>query len=160
MSDMLAAILERDPDWHALPADDAGERPRLLQRCLEKDPSRRLRDIGDARMELDGALSAGQAGPIIAQKPRRWSHVLSSAAVLTILIAASVVIWNRTVARQTATVVNLQRFTDFVGMEEYPAASPDGKTVAFIAGQRAPPGVGAIAGGRPSAPSHPRRRGS
>ena len=59
--------------------------------------------------------------------------MLSSAAVVTSLIAISVVIWNRTVARQTAAVVNLQRITDFVGMEEYPAASPDGKTVAFIA---------------------------
>jgi len=132
--DTIAAILEREPDWSRVPASTPATIQRLLHRCLQKDAKRRLRDIGDARMELDDALSgAGQAGPIVARTPRRWSHVLSSVAVVTSLIAVSVLIWNRTVVRQTATVVNLQRITDFVGMEEHPAASPDGKTVAFIA---------------------------
>ena len=46
-------MLEREPDWTALPpATPPGVR-RLLRRCLEKDPKRRLRDIGDARVDLD-----------------------------------------------------------------------------------------------------------
>jgi Tol biopolymer transport system component len=133
VSDMLVAILERDPDWTALPPRTPQSVHRLLQRCLEKDQKQRLRDIGDARIELDGALTdAGQAGPIIAQK-RRWSRVLATAALLASLIAISMMIWNRTAARQSETVVNLQRITDFVGTEEHPAISPDGRTVAFIA---------------------------
>ncbi len=51
-SDVIARILEREPDFTALPPDLPPAIPRLLRRCLEKDRRRRLRDIGDARMEL------------------------------------------------------------------------------------------------------------
>jgi serine/threonine protein kinase/Tol biopolymer transport system component len=133
-SDTIAAILEREPDWSRVPASTPAAIHRLMQRCLQKNARRRLRDIGDARMELDDALSGvAQAGPIVGEKRRRWRRILSSAAVATSLIAISVVIWNRTSDRQPATVVNLQRITDFVGMEEHPAAAPDGKSVAFVA---------------------------
>ena len=52
-SDSIAKILERDPDWSALPAATPAPVRRLLRRCLMKDPKRRLRDIGDVRIELD-----------------------------------------------------------------------------------------------------------
>ena len=52
----LAAILEREPNWRMLPAATPTSIRRLLQRCLEKDVSRRLRDIGDACLELDDAI--------------------------------------------------------------------------------------------------------
>ena len=157
VSDTIAAILEREPDWSRVPASSPATIHRLLQRCLQKDARRRLRDIGDARMELDDALSgAGHAGPLVAQKRKRWPYALSSAAVVTSLIAISMVIWNRTVAQQTATVVDLQRITDFVGMEEHPAASPDGKTVAFIApaNGRQQVWVRLLAGGAPLQITH------
>jgi serine/threonine protein kinase len=48
MADLLAAVMTTEPDWAALPA---GSPVRTLQRCLEKDPKRRLRDIGDADLE-------------------------------------------------------------------------------------------------------------
>ena len=64
-SDTIAAILEREPDWSRLPAQTPPSIRRLLQRCLEKDPKRRLRDIGDARLEIEEALgsSVASAGP-------------------------------------------------------------------------------------------------
>jgi len=66
-SDTIAAILEREPDWTKLPAAAPAHVWRLLRRCLQKDSNRRLRDIGDARLELDEALSSPpQAG---LQKP-------------------------------------------------------------------------------------------
>jgi serine/threonine protein kinase len=53
VSDTIAAILDREPAWHTLPAETPANVRRLLRRCLEKDPRRRLRDIGDARLEFD-----------------------------------------------------------------------------------------------------------
>lgn len=57
-SDTVAAILEREPPWGRLPAATPTAVRRLLRRCLEKDPNRRLRDMGDARIELEDALGA------------------------------------------------------------------------------------------------------
>src|SRR5882724_10459772 len=57
-SDTIAAILEREPDWKKLSAAAPAQVRHLLLRCLQKDSSRRLRDIGDARLELDEALSS------------------------------------------------------------------------------------------------------
>ena len=54
--DALLAILDREPAWAALPVRTPPRVRELLARCLEKDPARRLRDAGDARLELDAAL--------------------------------------------------------------------------------------------------------
>ncbi len=53
ITDTLAAILGATPDWSALPASTPAAARRALQRCLEKDPQRRLRDIGDVGVDLD-----------------------------------------------------------------------------------------------------------
>jgi serine/threonine protein kinase len=60
MTDVLASVVMREPDWEKLPADTPSSLRRLLRRCLEKDPRRRLRDAADARMEIEEA----QSGPI------------------------------------------------------------------------------------------------
>jgi serine/threonine protein kinase len=84
-SDAIAVILEREPLWDRLPEATAPVVRRLLQRCLEKDPKRRLRDIGDARIELEDAL-ASPAQDNIADKPagmtrRQAISALAGAAV-------------------------------------------------------------------------------
>jgi serine/threonine-protein kinase len=53
----LASVLKEDVSWQTLPADLPVPIRRLLRRCLEKDPKRRLSSIGDARLELDEALA-------------------------------------------------------------------------------------------------------
>ncbi len=58
VSETVAAVLEREPDWAALPKATPHTVRRLLRRCLEKDPHRRLHDIADARIEIDDALQA------------------------------------------------------------------------------------------------------
>jgi serine/threonine-protein kinase len=63
VSDVIAQILEREPDFTALPPELPASVHRLLRRCLEKDRRQRLRDIGDARLELVDALSGGPAQP-------------------------------------------------------------------------------------------------
>ena len=57
----LAAVVKDQPDWNALPKETPASLRRLLQRLLDKDPRRRVRDIGDAGAELD-ALSAAETG--------------------------------------------------------------------------------------------------
>jgi serine/threonine protein kinase len=57
IADTVAAVLEREPTWDALPTDTPIAVRRLVERCLVKEPKQRLRDIGDARLEIDAALS-------------------------------------------------------------------------------------------------------
>jgi serine/threonine-protein kinase len=52
-SDIIAKILEREPDWSALPAATPAPIRHVLLRCLTKDLKRRLRDIGDVRTEIE-----------------------------------------------------------------------------------------------------------
>jgi Tol biopolymer transport system component len=133
VSDIIASILQKEPDWSRLPTSTPAPVQRLLRRCLQKDARHRLRDIADARMELDDAISeAGEVHAIGAPLRTRWSFVLPSAAIMAGIVAVGLVIWSRAPPPVDA-AVNMQRITDFVGVEEHPAASPDGKTAAFIA---------------------------
>ena len=66
VSDVLAAVLKEDPDWAALPEQTPTAVRKILRRCLQRDARLRLRDIGDARLELD-ELSAGGASSLSAQ---------------------------------------------------------------------------------------------
>ena len=71
-SDTIAAVLRADPEWAALPASVPDAIVRLLHRCLEKDHTRRLRDIGDARLEIDEAQRAPRRGA--PEASGAWRH--------------------------------------------------------------------------------------
>jgi TolB-like protein/Tfp pilus assembly protein PilF len=64
VSDLIARILEREPDWSGLPAAAPARLRELLRRCLQKSAAERPRDIGDLRLELVGiaAENASQSG--------------------------------------------------------------------------------------------------
>jgi Tol biopolymer transport system component len=92
VSDTIAAILERQLDWSALPASTPPNVRHLLAHCLEKDPNRRWRDIGDVGVELDdaeGMRPPRDAGDRIASRgPERaaWAAlVLVTAAAATLV---------------------------------------------------------------------------
>jgi Tol biopolymer transport system component len=97
-SDTIAAVLGVDPDLKALPAATPAPLRTLVQRCLDKDPRRRLRDIGDARIELDGLIASGSSPAIEpgraaggAGRPRRAAlRGLALAAAAAALIALGV----------------------------------------------------------------------
>jgi serine/threonine protein kinase/Tol biopolymer transport system component len=87
-SDTIAAILDREPDWSRLPGADAKPLEGLIRRCLQKDRKLRLRDIGDARAELDTAASPN--GPAPGTPGRFISNPWLTAAAGLVLIALSV----------------------------------------------------------------------
>ena len=72
VSDTLAAVLRADIDWKQLPPDTPPRVRRLLQRCLERDAKKRLRDIGDAWIEIDSPDELGVAAPVQAQPKGMW----------------------------------------------------------------------------------------
>ena len=61
ITDIIAAVVTREPEWTALPAATPASIRRLLARCLEKDPKRRVRDIGDVRFEIDETIARGSS---------------------------------------------------------------------------------------------------
>jgi serine/threonine protein kinase/Tol biopolymer transport system component len=134
--DTVAAILEHEPDWSVLPAQTPPNIRRLLQRCLEKDVKRRLRDVGDARLEIEEALHPhaddARAGVRVRRSRRAW---WAAAAVVAIGIAG-IVTWR--VQRSVVLTSNplegakVARLTDFEGAEEHATISRDGKFVAFV----------------------------
>ena len=96
-SDSLAAVLDQEPPWAALPAATPASIRRLLRRCLTKDQQRRLRDIGDARLDLDDAIASPgtDAPPVLErQRPaaRQW---LVAAVALAAAMAVAVLTWSR-----------------------------------------------------------------
>jgi serine/threonine protein kinase len=136
-SDSIAKILEREPDWSALPAETPTPVRRLLLRCLTKDPTQRLRDIGDARVEIDAidellpgtARSGEPPAPTVTRA--RWLPWMALGA-----LAAGVVVRE---ARRPEVIdsplanARFTRFTNWAGTEERAEISPDGNFVAFLA---------------------------
>jgi eukaryotic-like serine/threonine-protein kinase len=90
----IAAIVDGSPDWSALPASAPAGVRLLVQRCLEKDPKQRLRDIGDARLELEQLLRAPVAdGVNTRDTPRRLGGwLLLAASVVTVLVSAGLLV--------------------------------------------------------------------
>ena len=82
MVDTLGAVLNQEPDWTALPDSLPAAVRRLLRRCLEKDPKRRLHDIADARIELDDARDDSVAPQASVDAPRSRRRTLALVVVL------------------------------------------------------------------------------
>jgi serine/threonine protein kinase len=142
ISDTIAAILEREPAWEAVPDGTPAAVLRLVRRCLEKDPKRRLRDAADVRIDLEDAL----ADPTYIERRSRGSRALTrreaiSAAVGAVIGAAAA--GGAAISRSRRPVPrHLTRFTilapgdsAFVpSFNKRIAISPDGRYLAFNAG--------------------------
>ena len=92
-TDIVAAVITREPDWARLPATLPQPLLRLLRRCLEKDPKRRLRDIGDARADLEAAGApdgVGQAPALHAAAASRRIPVWMLGGGLALALAAGI----------------------------------------------------------------------
>ena len=93
VSDTIVAILEREPDLTALPAVSPPPIRRLLRRCFEKDRTRRLADMADARLDIDEALNGSDddapVAPSISRTRERFAW--ASALLLIAPVAATLV---------------------------------------------------------------------
>jgi Tol biopolymer transport system component len=138
VSDTLAAVLRAPIEWDGLPASTPGGVRRLLKRCLERDPKKRLRDIGEARYALEhleedpGATIAMAAAPA----PRRsiastltWLAALVVVAIATTAIAGFL--------KKPAVPKPVVRFmvpaAEGISEMRWPRVSPDGTMIAFQA---------------------------
>jgi tetratricopeptide (TPR) repeat protein len=88
--DVIGAILHVEPDWTSLPARTPDRVRELLAMCLEKDPGRRLRDAGDARLEIESALAgmSGAGALAGARATSRWRAAFAVVAGAAVAVAA------------------------------------------------------------------------
>ena len=94
-TDSIGAILHKEPEWGMLPPGTPPTIQLLLRRCLAKDRNRRLRDIGDARIEIENAIadpsatSLGLAQSALAAAEHRPRGLLKRVLLGAALLAAS-----------------------------------------------------------------------
>ena len=137
VSDTIAAILEREPDWRLLPASTPTAVRRLLLRCLTKDVGRRLRDVGDACLELDdGIARLGRVGPLgrIVHSALEHKRVaLGAVAALSVGVVGLLAwrAWSPTFASAEPLQPTFTQITSQSGLEWFPSLSPDGKWIVY-----------------------------
>jgi Tol biopolymer transport system component/predicted Ser/Thr protein kinase len=124
VSDTLAQVLTKEPDWEQVPAKVR----RLLRKCLEKDPKKRLRDIGDAWELLDDAHAPTAPG-----RSRLGVAGWVTAAVFALIAAALGFVH----FREKPPVKEMVRFEISAPanttLDNPPVVSPDGRKIAFVA---------------------------
>jgi len=135
VSDTLASVLKDQPDFDAVPAR---LRP-LLMRCLEKDPKKRLRDIGDALTALEDSTGAApRSTPLVRKTSHVWPWI--AAAIATVAAVGFAILYY---SRSSPAPPDLVRFTLSAppghifnatrgGSPQF-APSPDGRYIAFVA---------------------------
>ncbi|MHC4486443.1 MAG: protein kinase domain-containing protein [Planctomycetota bacterium] len=143
ISDTLANILQTDPEWQALPQSTPANIQSLLRHCLEKDPRRRLRDIGDGSIEITETLSSLTVSVATVEKTRpvgmRRLMVISLVCLMLSLILTGVSIWSLTRPKPTAppnVIHSMIRPVSKIADEALHylalAISPGGKRIAYV----------------------------
>jgi serine/threonine-protein kinase len=142
MSEVLATILKTEPDWQSLPPETPPSIRRLLRRCLEKDPRKRLSSIGDARLELEET----EAPVLVAHAPvppRRYAVIagiaglMAATAVVTVVVMQQLGDAGSMPAVASAPVrlsIALPEGDVLADTNHMPLAiSPDGSRIAYVA---------------------------
>ncbi len=133
VTDSMAAILTREPDWKALPAGTPAAIERLLRRCLQKDPKQRVHDIADVRLELEEVGTApGPGGEPATGRGGDWARrrvVWAAAVALAVAVGYGLGRWGGPGPQTQWSGVLLGGPAAAMG----PRISPDGQTLAFQA---------------------------
>ncbi len=133
-SDTLAAVLRQDVDWSLLPKDLPAADRRLIERCLERDPKKRLRDIGEARLALETGPQNGRGTAVAPDRAGEGRGILSMGLVALIAFAAGVGVGsrlNRGEARVESGGLKIAPITAS-GNVISASISPDGRYVAYV----------------------------
>ena len=136
-SDTMASVLEREPDWSAMPPRTPADVMSLVQRCLEKDVRHRLRDIGDSQRVLSGIGDVRQSTPV--ERSASTRRALPWIAAVAALAAVAVGVW---FLRPSAPAGPIQTThsqitipdngTIAAGFSNTLAVAPDGRKIAMV----------------------------
>jgi eukaryotic-like serine/threonine-protein kinase len=136
VTDVLASVLAREPDWTALPSSLSGVLLTFLKRCLHKDRKQRIGDAQSLRLALEGAFDGGVSQAAVVGVPRLhgWRRLaLPAMALLAGLVVASIAAWR---LWPVAVPASVSRFDHVVGGNQpqfrgigtsVVALSPDGR---------------------------------
>ena len=145
VSDTLASVLARDPDLDALPTNTPPAVHRLLRRCFEKEPTKRLRDVAEGVLQLEDGLATPPppvAPDTASRQVQLWQQPLSIALiVLLVAMGTGLTMWSLMGPGGT-TSLPLRRFAIDLGparpipvanVHAMPAWSPDGTQLVYAA---------------------------
>ncbi|MEP6918761.1 MAG: protein kinase, partial [Acidobacteriota bacterium] len=140
IADTLAAILEREPDWERLPPNVPASIRRVLRRCLEKDPRRRLHHIADARLEVEDAFNDSEdvASPRVSPFTHRLVVAVSTV-VLALACAAAMAAWFLRPSADPPEQRVAEITTPWTSELWSFAVSPDGRRIAYVADHEGQP---------------------
>ena len=128
--EVMSNVLKTEPDWSALPSTTPPIVQSLLRRTLQKEPSRRLRDVADARFQIEEALN----NPFVAAAPTsRHRERLVWLSGLAIASAIALSSWTTREPEADAAELRLDVTTPPTTRPHSIAISPDGQTLAFAA---------------------------
>ena len=142
-AETVGAVLHREPDWNTLPSETPDAVRMVLERCLQKDPRNRLRDMGDVQLALAGALSSSTApsvrsSPAAPPRGRLWQRALPIAASLLVggLVTALAVRRGAPEARREPSRLSINargaQALHLTGNDQELAITPDGSRVVYV----------------------------
>jgi eukaryotic-like serine/threonine-protein kinase len=152
VTEVLVAVLTKEPDWSCLPQSTPPAIQRLLRRCLVKEPKQRLRDIGDARITIEEVQQSGESGtgvleiagrpslpqPKAAPQSKTWRRLapwaLAAVAIPIATLATYVLVKPKKAADVVRFSVSAPANTTFRPWGSFLSMSPDGRKLAFVVG--------------------------
>jgi len=142
VSDVLAAIIKTEPDWESLPKGLGPRIHNVLRRCLAKDRKKRVRDIGDARLEMEETMAepVGASRVTAGEAPTAWPAKLAwglVGIVLGAVVAALIMQPSPETRSAMRFTLNLPEGLRLSGAGRRAVAiSPDGRKLAYTADNR------------------------
>jgi Tol biopolymer transport system component len=134
VTETAGAVIHKELDLSAVPADLPPAARTVLRRCLQKDPTQRIRDMGDVRLALEGAFNPDSQTPVAAAGLSTGRRVLEIAAVAIVAaLATGAAVWLLTRPAPSTRVPVRVNVDPPDRMGPFLALSPDGRYIAFIA---------------------------